>query len=323
MDLDASPYRIFVTVADELSFTRASSLLNVSQPALSARIREFERRLGFALFSRTSRRVELTPEGRLYLGNARRMVTEAAWASQAAREIRDNDLRIGAPLYTLHIPERRELIDRLIVEHPDIRLRIFDKSHPRNYADLIRREIDLALIVEPSDVNAAQIDAAADADWPDGLERLPMAEKRIALQVPIEHPWSEMDAVPIKSLRNQKIAIINRVLGAPLSVTLNRSLGATGAELVRPPEGHAIAVERYGRLARIPAVTLGWFDASQGGLPNDIVVRPIKGLNLSTTLSLIRAHGEQRPAASMVWEMAKGKRSKRKASHARRVTSNA
>ena len=38
MDLDASPYRIFVTVADELSFTRASSLLNVSQPALSARI---------------------------------------------------------------------------------------------------------------------------------------------------------------------------------------------------------------------------------------------------------------------------------------------
>ena len=45
MDLDATPYRIFVTVADELSFTRASALLNVSQPALSARIREFERRL--------------------------------------------------------------------------------------------------------------------------------------------------------------------------------------------------------------------------------------------------------------------------------------
>lgn len=323
MDLDATPYRIFVTIADELSFTRASARLNVSQPALSARIREFERRLGFALFSRTSRRVELTPEGRLFLSNARRMVTEAAWAGQAAREIRDNDLRIGAPFYTLHIPKRRELIDRLIVEHPDIRLRIFDKSHPRNYADLIRREIDLALVVEPSDVNAAKIDAVSDADWPDGLERLPMDEKRIALQIPIEHPWSEMDAVPIEALKNQKIAVINRVLGAPLSVTLNRSLGETGAELVRAPEGHPIAVERYGRLTRIPAVTLGWFDASQRALPNDIVVRPIKGLNLSTTLSLIRAHGEQRPAASMVWEMAKGKRSKRKASHTLHATSNA
>jgi DNA-binding transcriptional LysR family regulator len=308
MDLDATPYRIFVTVAEELSFTRASALLNVSQPALSARIREFERRLGFALFSRTSRRVELTPEGRLFLGNARRMVTETAWASQAAREIRDNDLRIGAPFYTLHIPKRRELIDRLIVEHPDIRLRIFDKSHSRNYADLIRGEIDLALMIEPSDVTAAETDAVSEADWPDGLDRLHMGEKQIALQIPIEHPWSGMNAVPVESLRGQNIAVINRALGPPLSVALSRSLLETGAELVRPPEGHAIAVERYGRLTRIPAITLGWFDSSQGRASKDVVVRSIEGLNLSTTLSLIRFHREQRPAAVMVWEMAKVKR---------------
>src|SRR5262245_3906798 len=100
MDLDATPFRYFVTVADERSFTRAAALLNVSQPALSAQIREFERRLGFALFLRNSRRVELTAEGRLFLGNARRMMAEAAWANQAAREIRENELRIGAPLYT-------------------------------------------------------------------------------------------------------------------------------------------------------------------------------------------------------------------------------
>ena len=262
MDLDATPYRIFVTVADQLSFTRASELLNVSQPALSARIREFERRLGFALFSRTSRRVELTVEGRLFLGNARRMVTEALWATQAAREIRDNDLRIGAPLYTMQIPKRRELIDRLLIEHPNIRVRIFDKSHSRNYADLTRREIDLALHVEPSDVSAAEIDAVSEADWPEGVERLHLAEKQIALQIPVEHPWSKVDRVPVEALKSQKIAVINRSLGAPLSVALSRSLRDAGAELVRPPEGHPIAVERYGRLTRIPAVTLGWFDAS-------------------------------------------------------------
>jgi DNA-binding transcriptional LysR family regulator len=44
MDLDATPYRVFVTVADQMSFVRASQLLNVSQPALSAGIRELERR---------------------------------------------------------------------------------------------------------------------------------------------------------------------------------------------------------------------------------------------------------------------------------------
>jgi len=318
MDLDATPYRIFVTVADELSFTRASALLNVSQPALSARIREFERRLGFALFSRTSRRVELTVEGRLFLGNARRMVTESSWASQAAREIRDNDLRIGAPLYTMLIPKRRQLIDRLFVEHPNIHLRIFDKSHSRNFADLTRREIDLALHVEPSDVTAAEIDAVSEADWPDGLERLHLDEKQIALQIPVEHPWSRMDTVPIEMLKDQKIAVINRALGAPLSVALSRPLREAGAELVRPPEGHPIAVERYGRLTRIPAVSLGWFDAPADAPPKDVVIRQIKGLDLSTTLSLIRSHGEQRPSAALVWEMAKMPPAKRKPERRRR-----
>jgi DNA-binding transcriptional LysR family regulator len=323
MDLDATPYRIFVTVADELSFTRASALLNVSQPALSARIREFERRLGFALFARTSRRVELTVEGRLFLGNARRMVTEASWASQAAREIRDNDLRIGAPLYTMLIPKRRELIDRLFMEHPNIHLRIFDKSHSRNYADLTRREIDLALHVEPSDVTAAEIDAVSEADWPDGLERLHLDEKQIALQIPVEHPWSRMDAVPVEMLKDQKIAVINRALGAPLSVALSRPLREAGAELVRPPEGHPIAVERYGRLTRIPAVSLGWFDAPADAPPKDVVIRQIKGLDLSTTLSLIRSHGEQRPSAALVWEMAKMPPTKRKPEHRRRSQADA
>jgi len=160
--------------------------------------------------------------------------------------------------------------------------------------------------------STAEIDAVSEADWPDGLERLHLDEKQIALQIPVEHPWSRMDAVPIEMLKDQKIAVINRALGAPLSVALSRPLREAGAELVRPPEGHPIAVERYGRLTRIPAVSLGWFDAPVDAPPKDVVIRQIKGLNLSTTLSLIRIHGEHRPSAALVWEMAKRPRTKRK-----------
>ena len=67
MDLDGSPFRAFLAVAKHQSFTRAAAEMNFSQPALSAVIRELERRLGFALFRRTSRHVELTREGRDYL----------------------------------------------------------------------------------------------------------------------------------------------------------------------------------------------------------------------------------------------------------------
>jgi len=303
MDLDATAYRIFVTVADQMSFTRASQLLNVSQPALSARIRELERRLGFALFCRNSRKVELTAEGRLFLANARRMVTEASSAVRAAREIRDNELRIGTPFYTQHIWERRDLIDRLITQHAKIRLRVFDKAHARNYGDLLRKEIDLALLIEPSDASAAKNDIATEADWPDGLERLSIGEKRLALQIPVEYPWSSEAEVPVEALRNQYVAVIDRTLGAPLTIAINRALRELGAELVRPPEGHAFAVERYGRLMRVPAVTLGWSDAPHDEPSGGMVVRHIEGVNLQSSLSLVRLHGEQRPAAVMVWDM--------------------
>jgi len=305
MDLDATPFRYFLTVAEERSFTRAAQLLHVSQPALSAQIREFERRLGFALFQRTSRRVELTAEGRLFLGNARRMVAEASWANQAAREIRDNELRIGAPFYTLHIPERRRMMDTLVSSHADIRLRIFDKTHERHYLDLSRRELDLALLVEPADVTAAADNAVTEADWPGGMERQSLAERRLCLQIPREHPLAQQDTVPAAALDGLHIVLPNRSLGAPLSVAIGRAVREAGALTIRPPEGHPIAVERYGRLSRNIAVSLGWFDIHHDDDGDDVIVRPIDGLDLRTSLTLVRFHGEQRPAAAMVWQSAR------------------
>lgn len=304
MDLDATPFRYFLAVAEERSFTRAAQILHVSQPALSAQIREFERRLGFALFERTSRRVELTAEGRLFLGNARRMAAEASWANQAAREIRDNDLRIGAPFYTHHIPERRRMMDTLVSQHADIRLRIFDKTHERHYLDLSRRELDLALLVEPTDVATAANDAVTEADWPGGMERKSLAERRLCLQIPHEHPLAQQPSTHISALEGLNIVVPNRSLGAPLSVSISRAIREAGALTIRPPEGHPIAVERYGRLSRNLAVSLGWFDIHHDDDAASVLIRPIDGMDLRTSLTLVRFHGEQRPAATMVWESA-------------------
>lgn len=62
----------FVTVAEELNFTRAAERLQIAQPALSRAIRRLERRLGVTLLERTSRNVALTPAGEVLLDEARR-----------------------------------------------------------------------------------------------------------------------------------------------------------------------------------------------------------------------------------------------------------
>ncbi|MEE1928085.1 LysR family transcriptional regulator [Streptomyces sp. TRM 70351] len=66
--------RAFVTVADELHFTRAASRLYVAQQALSRDVRRLERMLGADLFVRTTRQVTLTGEGERLLPYAHRVL---------------------------------------------------------------------------------------------------------------------------------------------------------------------------------------------------------------------------------------------------------
>jgi DNA-binding transcriptional LysR family regulator len=90
--------RYFVTVAEELHFSRAARRLNIAQPPLSQQIRQLEAAVGAQLFVRTSRKVELTPAGSAFLEGARRALSEAERAAEMAQRASRGEtetLRVG------------------------------------------------------------------------------------------------------------------------------------------------------------------------------------------------------------------------------------
>ena len=76
----------FITVAQRRSFSKAAEELNVSQPALSARVRELEAALGLKLFGRTTRSVQLTTGGEQLLSRANRALGELDAVIQELRD---------------------------------------------------------------------------------------------------------------------------------------------------------------------------------------------------------------------------------------------
>jgi DNA-binding transcriptional LysR family regulator len=77
----------FTTVADALHFGAAAETLGISQPPLSRSIARLERRLGFRLFHRTTRRISLTPAGEVFLADCRRLLAEMDAAIRRAERV--------------------------------------------------------------------------------------------------------------------------------------------------------------------------------------------------------------------------------------------
>lgn len=139
--------KVFVTVAQTGSFTKAAEILGVSQPAVSQNISELEKCLDRKLFQRLRNENVLTPEGEVFLGHARRILSAAAETEYMFAPSQPATVRISASdeIYTYYIAPAVATITAL---HPGI---IFERIESD--------ECDLRMYIRPTTGTPYDIDA--------------------------------------------------------------------------------------------------------------------------------------------------------------------
>lgn len=152
MEQNLSQYKIFYEVAKAGNISKAAKELYISQPAISKAIGKLEDSLGLALFTRSSRGVQLTAEGEILFGHAREAFEALDRGEQELRRIQEFDighLRIGVSntlcKYIL-LPYLKTFID----QYPHMKITIESQSTAQTLARLEQQKIDLGLIAEPA-----------------------------------------------------------------------------------------------------------------------------------------------------------------------------
>lgn len=136
--------KLFLTICQTGTFTSAASQLSLDPSTVSKAISQLEKSLGFLLFIRSTRKLQLTDNGEIYRDQCKHLLNELESCEQALSEKQVEPkgiLKINLPvaygqLYTI------PMIGRFHERYPDITL---DISLTDNYVDLISNSIDIAI----------------------------------------------------------------------------------------------------------------------------------------------------------------------------------
>jgi DNA-binding transcriptional LysR family regulator len=191
--------RAFLAVAEELHFGRAAARLHLAQPALSRTIQNLERSLGTPLFERNTRSVRLTTAGEALLPSAAD-VLEAVRSAQvsvaAAGRGEVGRVRLAFPGASSHIMVGR--LARSVREtHPGLDFQIFSSNYASAALDkLAERTIDIGL-----------------GRWwfvPPELESRIIADERLIIALPTQHPLAIASSVSMKDLQKEDFVSLAR-----------------------------------------------------------------------------------------------------------------
>lgn len=207
--MDLRRLRYFVAVAQERHFGRAAERLFIAQPALSQQIKALEAELRVVLFTRSTRRVELTPAGeRLFVraGEILSLVDAAVDETRRVHAGEEGSIRlgfIGSATYELMPALSRALQADLPLLQVDLK------------GELLSPDVVAALAAGRLDLGVLRPFAA-----PEGVQQLTLRSEPLLVALPAGHPAAGGEPVALEALASEPFINYPRVGSATADVVV-------------------------------------------------------------------------------------------------------
>jgi len=276
MRVDFLGLEAFLCIADRGSFHRAAAHLNLSQTALSHRMKKLEDDLGLKLLARTTRQVTLTPTGVELLPKARRIMEEITDSFEQLRrrgKERQEHISIAclptvASIYLPHI------LGGFLDEYRDVRVRILDHSASEIIDHVRAGDVEFGISI----VSSMAMD----------LDIMPLFKESFVLACPKTHPLAKDSSVTWQDLEGEPLIRVGTLTGN--RILIDDALGSRRETLLWRYEVRHIAtainmVQAGLGMTVLPEFALGASRAT------DVVAIPIRNPSVVRTIGIITRKG--------------------------------
>jgi DNA-binding transcriptional LysR family regulator len=189
--------KYFVAVAEELNFARAAHRVHIAQPSLTKQIQQLEQELGFPLFYRTKKKVELLDTGHVLLEEAQRLLRQAEKAIQSTQ--RTHAGQSGRLLIGFSTSAAPEVLPRILRKYhalfPDVVVELLEITTVKNTESLLQSAMSVAVIRSPTFLSH-------ELFCFETIQR-----ERFVVALPDSHPLAKQKCVRIKTLASEPLIV--------------------------------------------------------------------------------------------------------------------
>ncbi|MDH5392046.1 MAG: LysR family transcriptional regulator [Gammaproteobacteria bacterium] len=278
--MDIQNLQAFIAVFEQQSFSKASAILNLTQPAVSKRIAALEQDYGTSLFDRIGKHIILTQAGKILLPSARHIIEEIKRSHQSIQGL-SGHLRGELKLATSHhigLHRLPPVLRAFSSAHENVELDLHFMDSEQACEMIENGQLELAIVTLP---RKASKNLVTQVIWHDPL----------VVVVGKTHALASMKNISTDDL-------IDRPAILPSHETFTRSMIEQQLSLSKMPP-IALETNYLETIKMMVSIGLGWGVLPKSMIHGELIEFEIKGVNMSRELGAVYHRNRSLSSASL------------------------